>query len=391
MPGRSSSAPGTLSASARQHGTDQLTWSDVRSPCNAGTDQWSTGLPALVIADAGGSGRSRAPTTTARPSSAASTYTSAPFKRGHDRGRADRRHPQAHGAPRPTRRSWPASMWSRPDGSSRAISSGALLGSLRALDRRRSWFEDGRLILPWHPYTSASARAIPPGRPVKLDIEVYPTLARIAPGDRLRLTLTSGDTALQPSPVQISRLAGGRYSILRSGSSITLPMASRRQPGHERPRLGRVQRVVLRRALLMARRDGGAARQRMAATAAADPPITVPRGALRAALQCPRRFVHRTHEPVLLVHGTGLNADESWAWNYELALPPSGFDWCAVTLPNRALGDIQVSSRVRGLGGRADPRADSPPGGGHHPQPGRDGGPVGAALVDAARGPTRPT
>jgi hypothetical protein len=46
----------------------------------------------------------------------------------------------------------------------------------------------------------------------------------------------------------------------------------------------------------------------------------------------------------LLVHGTGLNADESWAWNYELALPPSGFDWCAVTLPNRALGDIQVSA-----------------------------------------------
>jgi triacylglycerol lipase len=81
-----------------------------------------------------------------------------------------------------------------------------------------------------------------------------------------------------------------------------------------------------------------------AAPAAADPPITVPHGALRAALQCPRRFIHQQREPVLLVHGTGLNADESWAWNYELALPPSGFDWCAVTLPDRALGDIQVSS-----------------------------------------------
>ncbi len=57
-----------------------------------------------------------------------------------------------------------------------------------------------------------------------LDLEVYPTMARIAPGDRLRLTLTTGDTALQPSPVQISRLAGGRYTIL--GGSIALPMAS---------------------------------------------------------------------------------------------------------------------------------------------------------------------
>lgn len=82
----------------------------------------------------------------------------------------------------------------------------------------------------------------------------------------------------------------------------------------------------------------------LAGQAAADPTITVPGGALRAALQCPARFVHLDHEPVLLVHGTGLNADESWAWNYERALPPSGFDWCAVTLPDRALGDIQVSA-----------------------------------------------
>jgi triacylglycerol esterase/lipase EstA (alpha/beta hydrolase family) len=103
-----------------------------------------------------------------------------------------------------------------------------------------------------------------------------------------------------------------------------------------------VQRVVLRAltaTVALAVLAGAGA-----ATAAADPAITVPRGALQAALQCPHAFVHRNHEPVLLVHGTGLNADESWAWNYELALAPSGFDWCAVTLPNRALGDIQISS-----------------------------------------------
>lgn len=82
----------------------------------------------------------------------------------------------------------------------------------------------------------------------------------------------------------------------------------------------------------------------LAGQAAADPPITMSRGALRAALQCPQQFTHRDHEPVLLVHGTGLNADESWAWNYEQALPRSGFDWCAVTLPDRALGDIQISA-----------------------------------------------
>src|SRR5205807_8770014 len=80
------------------------------------------------------------------------------------------------------------------------------------------------------------------------------------------------------------------------------------------------------------------------AAASADPKLDVQPGALRVALQCPAHFAHPQRNPVLLVHGTGLNADESWDWNYELALPPSGYDWCAVTLPDRALGDIQVSA-----------------------------------------------
>ena len=87
-------------------------------------------------------------------------------------------------------------------GASRQVSSGALLGSLRAPDPRRSWRQGGQLILPWHPYTSASARDMEPGKLERLDVELYATVTRIAPGDRLRLVITSGDTALQPSPVQ---------------------------------------------------------------------------------------------------------------------------------------------------------------------------------------------
>jgi triacylglycerol lipase len=75
-----------------------------------------------------------------------------------------------------------------------------------------------------------------------------------------------------------------------------------------------------------------------------DPRLDVSPRALRASLQCPAHFAHPRRNPVLLVHGTGLNAAESWDWNYELALPRAGYDWCAVTLPERALGDIQVSS-----------------------------------------------
>jgi triacylglycerol lipase len=81
-----------------------------------------------------------------------------------------------------------------------------------------------------------------------------------------------------------------------------------------------------------------------AATASADPPLDVPTSTLQAALQCPATFSHPDRNPVLLVHGTGLNADQSWDWNYELALPHAGYDWCAVNLPDQALGDIQVAS-----------------------------------------------
>jgi len=70
----------------------------------------------------------------------------------------------------------------------------------------------------------------------------------------------------------------------------------------------------------------------------------VPRAQLAAALSCPAHLDRSAHEPVLLVHGTGLNADESWAWNYAKTLPALGWAACAVTLPDKALGDIQVAS-----------------------------------------------
>ncbi|MCW2966255.1 MAG: putative lipase [Solirubrobacteraceae bacterium] len=81
-----------------------------------------------------------------------------------------------------------------------------------------------------------------------------------------------------------------------------------------------------------------------AAAAHADPALDVPQAQLAAALQCPSAFTRTAHEPVLLVHGTGLTAEQSWAWNYEETLPAAGFDACTVTLPDRALGDIQVAT-----------------------------------------------
>ena len=93
---------------------------------------------------------------------------------------------------------------------------------------------------------------------------------------------------------------------------------------------------------------------------AADPPLRTPASQLAAARSCPSGLASAPHEAVLLVHGTGLNAEESWAWNYSKTLPPLGRPPCTVTLPEKALGDIQVATeyvvyairRVSALSGR---------------------------------------
>jgi hypothetical protein len=66
---------------------------------------------------------------------------------------------------------------------------------------------------------------------------------------------------------------------------------------------------------------------------------------LAAALSCPSVFTHlESHEPVLLVHGTAVTPEEHWGFNYVPYLREAGFDECTVRLPDRALGDIQVTS-----------------------------------------------
>jgi len=88
-----------------------------------------------------------------------------------------------------------------PDGSSRSITAGSLVLSLRALTAQAC----GRVVLdctayagplpaePWHPYSRASQSALQPGRVYEVDVEVFPTSAQVAPGHRLRLTLTGSD------------------------------------------------------------------------------------------------------------------------------------------------------------------------------------------------------
>jgi uncharacterized protein len=61
---------------------------------------------------------------------------------------------------------------------------------------------------------------VTPGQLTEYQIQVFPTLATIATGDRLRLTLSTTDTPhLTPLPGQLPELAGGVYTIERTATA----------------------------------------------------------------------------------------------------------------------------------------------------------------------------
>lgn len=76
------------------------------------------------------------------------------------------------------------------------------------------------------------------------------------------------------------------------------------------------------------------------------PPLSVSSADIGDALRCTPAALDTGRPVVLLVHGTGLTADESWDGNYGTILPTLGYPVCALDLPQRALGDIQTAAEV---------------------------------------------
>jgi predicted acyl esterase len=128
-----------------------------------------------------------------------------------------------------------------PDGTATQLTSGTLLGSMRAIDTKRSWTDQaGNLILPYHPFTGDSyAQA---GSVARYDITLAPAAWAVQPGDSLRLTLTTQEpsancqsllSALSPAvpclltAPQRATLPNGVYLIERAAgtpSSLSVPL-----------------------------------------------------------------------------------------------------------------------------------------------------------------------
>jgi hypothetical protein len=108
--------------------------------------------------------------------------------------------------------------------------------------------------------------------------------------------------------------------------------------------------ALLRRALVLTLAVGpalwfaGVARaDSYAPVDAPGPALSVPVEKLRASVACSSDLSSSTHEPVLLVPGTGVAPDEEF-WVQERAFADRGIPYCTVATPNFATADIQVSA-----------------------------------------------
>jgi predicted acyl esterase len=128
-----------------------------------------------------------------------------------------------------------------PDGKSTQLATGTVLGSLRAVDRTRSWYDKNQLmVLPDHP--DADDRYASAGTLQRYDIGLTPTLYSVPAGDHLQFVLTtqaptsdcasllSALTAPLPcilSTPQKKTVPGGVYQIVwsrTSPSSLNVPI-----------------------------------------------------------------------------------------------------------------------------------------------------------------------
>jgi predicted acyl esterase len=207
--------------------SDTIAWSPSGAACGRSVDQWSMGGISIPAHSAGLFAPCADDNQQSQTGPWTVSYTSASFAR-----------PEAVAGPM-TATVYASSTTSEtelvaeledvtPSGASYPLTEGALLGSLRAVDRQRSWRARGITLMPYHSYAKASSRPVSPGKVTEYQIEIFPTLATIARGDRLRLTLSTSDSPhLTPLPAQLPELAGGVYTIERSKaapSALTLEL-----------------------------------------------------------------------------------------------------------------------------------------------------------------------
>ena len=107
-----------------------------------------------------------------------------------------------------------------PDGTVKRLTGGWQVISHRALDTSRSRYLDGVLIQPFHPFTKTAQKKLAPGEIAPIDVEIFPTRAKILPGHKLRIAVQAFDVPhLLPTLPELL----GTLTVLKIHNSATYP------------------------------------------------------------------------------------------------------------------------------------------------------------------------
>ncbi|GAA3534228.1 CocE/NonD family hydrolase [Aeromicrobium panaciterrae] len=107
-----------------------------------------------------------------------------------------------------------------PDGTVKRLSGGWQVISHRALDTTRSRYLDNVLIQPFHPFTKATQKKLAYGEVAPVDVEIFPTRAKILPGHKLRIAVQAFDVPhLLPTLPDLL----GTLTVLKIHSSTAYP------------------------------------------------------------------------------------------------------------------------------------------------------------------------
>jgi len=80
-----------------------------------------------------------------------------------------------------------------PDGTVTRLTGGWQVIAHRAIDERRTRRLDGKIVQVHHPFTRERMKPLAAGEVAPIDVEVFPTHARIKPGHRLRIAIQAFD------------------------------------------------------------------------------------------------------------------------------------------------------------------------------------------------------
>jgi predicted acyl esterase len=115
-----------------------------------------------------------------------------------------------------------ADLYDVAGGTATQVTSGALLGSMRAVNPALSWYDqNGVLIRPDHPFSGD--KYVPAGKVRAYDISLWPQLLAIQPGHSLRLVLSTQEEAADCLPVLVLAIPRPACGALTAPQQQTLP------------------------------------------------------------------------------------------------------------------------------------------------------------------------